>query len=242
MKDYKKWLKWIGAFIGLAVLVWLFEYFELRDQFRFWFKHTLTPWLDANPILGPFVYILVYVGAVVAFMPGSVITLAGGILFGPLWGTIYVSVASTGASGVAFLISRYIAGDWVQQKAEGKLEKIKDGIEDEGWRFVAFTRLIPIFPYNLLNYMFGLTRINFWVYLGVTWIAMIPGTFAYVYAGYASKAAVAGGQSVKRTLIIISIALGLLVFMSMLPSWIKKWKGEDIPEAVEEAEEGLKGS
>jgi uncharacterized membrane protein YdjX (TVP38/TMEM64 family) len=217
------WKKVLGVLV-LALVVYFFIEFDLRSRFSHWFKHDVQRWLANNPILAPFVYFLVYVVSVVGFMPGSVITLAGGAIFGPILGTIYVSLASTTAAGIAFLIARYFASDWVQRKASGKISKVKEGIENEGWRFVALTRLVPIFPYTLLNYMFGLTKINFWVYAGVSWVAMLPGTFAYVYAGYAAKQAAAGGTDIKRTIITISIALGLLVFVSMIPRWIKQWR------------------
>ncbi len=231
------WLNWKTVTGGLLVAlgIFLFVHFDLRSQFRAWFKSSVLPWLKTNPVLAPFAYMVVYVVAVVAFMPGSVLTIPGGALFGPILGTIYVSLASTVAAGLAFLVARYLAADWVERKVKGQLKKVKTGIEKEGWKFVAFTRLVPIFPYNLLNYMFGLTRINFWVYFFVSWVAMLPGTFAYVYAGYATKVATAGGQGVKRTLITVGIAFGLLIFASMIPRFVRMYRGEAVEETIEDA-------
>lgn len=226
--------KWVLGALILGGLVYLFQAYELRAQFSHWFRHDVQPWLKAHPVLAPFVYMAIYIVAVVAFMPGSVITLVGGGLFGYVLGTIYVSIASTLAAGIAFLIARYVAADWVEQKASGKLGTIKEGIEEEGARFVAFTRLVPIFPYNLLNYMFGLTKIDFWTYFGLTWLCMLPGTFAYVYAGYAAKVAAAGSAGVKKTMIVISVAFGLLILASMIPKFVRMVTGDDVQEIVDD--------
>lgn len=233
MRATKSYWKWILGTIVLAVVVYLFVAFDLRAEFREWFQEDVRVWLRNHPALAPFVYMLVYVISVVCFMPGSVITVAGGALFGPLFGLIYVSIASTTAAAIAFLIARYFAADWVERKASGKIDTIKKGIEAEGWRFVAFTRLVPIFPYNLLNYLFGLTKIDFWTYTGLTWLCMLPGTFAYVYAGYAAKVAAAGDTGVKRILITISIAAGLLILASMIPRIVKQWTDDEIEDVVE---------
>lgn len=229
-------MKWIIGVAGLALVIYFFEAYELRSRFRHWFQNDVKIWLEANPVLAPFVYMGIYIVAVVAFMPGSVITLVGGGLFGYVLGTIYVSIASTIAAGIAFLIARYVAADWVEKKASGKLDTIKSGIEEEGARFVAFTRLVPIFPYTLLNYMFGLTKINFWTYFFVTWLCMLPGTFAYVYAGYATKVAAAGSAGVKQTMIVISIAVGLLIFASMIPKFVRMFSDDDVEEIVDDEE------
>lgn len=237
MEFFRKHWKKIAGLIVVSLLVYVFIAFDLRNEFSQWFKNDVQTWLKANPVIAPFAYIGIYVTSVVAFMPGSVVTLAGGALFGPILGTIYASVASTIAAGIAFLVARYFAADWVEDKASGRLGTVKEGIEAEGWRFVAFTRLVPIFPYNLLNYMFGLTKISFWIYAGVSWLAMLPGTFAYVYTGFAAQKATAGGSGVRTTLIYISIALGLLVLVSMIPKLVKKMQDDDIEDIVEDEEE-----
>lgn len=235
--NWMKYGKWIAGALLLAVAVYFFEAYELRDQFREWFQNDVKIWLDANPIIAPFAYSALYIVAVIVFLPGSVITLVGGALFGPVLGTIYVSIASTVAATLAFLISRYIAADWVEKKASGKLGAIKEGIEKDGGRFVAFTRLVPIFPYTLLNYMYGLTKIPIWTYVWVSWLCMLPGTFAYVYAGYAAQVAAAGAAGIRKTFIIISVAVGLLVLASMIPKWVRKMSDEDVEEIVEEVDD-----
>lgn len=233
------WLKkswhWILAGVALAALAYLLEFYGVRDAFSTWFETDLRPWLDDRPVLAPFVFIGVYIISVVGFMPGSVMTIAGGALFGWLWGTIYVVIAATTASGIAFLIARYVAADWVEQRAGDTLLKVKKGIEEDGWRFVAFTRLVPVFPYTLLNYAFGLTRINFWVYFLVTGITMIPGTFAYVYAGFAGREVAAGDTTVGQVMIYVGIAIGLLILISMVPRWVRRFKDGSLEPDPEES-------
>ncbi len=231
----KKFWYFVAGGLLLGVVVFCFFYFDLRQSFTTFSRESLQPWLQDHPVLGPLVYMLVYIAAVVAFMPGSVVTLVGGAVFGPIMGTIYVSVASTTGAAVAFLIARHAAKDWIEQKAGDRLDKLQEGIRKEGGKFVAITRLIPIFPFNLLNYMFGLTRIGFWTYVGLSWLCMIPGTFAYVYTGYAAKVAATEGTDVRKTLIIIGTAVGVLVLVSMIPKWLKS-RHEDTLEEIEEAD------
>jgi uncharacterized membrane protein YdjX (TVP38/TMEM64 family) len=101
----------------------------------------------------------------VAFLPGSLFALVGGALFGPVWGAILNLLGATIGAGIAFLVARCLAGDWVAQKAAGRLKRLISGVEAEGWRLVAFVRLVSLFPFNLTNYALGLTRIVFLAYV-----------------------------------------------------------------------------
>ena len=114
-------------------------------------------WVDSAGAAGPLVFMAVYALATVLFLPGSLLTLVGGALFGPVWGTIYNLTGATLGAALAFLIARYLAAGWVQARAGGLLGRLVRGVAAEGWRFVAFTRLVPLFPFNLLNYALGLT-------------------------------------------------------------------------------------
>lgn len=152
------------------------------------------------------------------------LTLIGGGIFGPLWGSIYVSMASIVAAGLAFLIARYLAAEWIERKTSGKLKKLKCGIEAEGWLFLAFARLVPILPYSFLNYMFGLTRINFRVYILVSWACMLPLTVTYVWAGYAGKKLVFGEGGRGYYLTYLGTAVGRIFLASMLPKMIRKFR------------------
>jgi len=93
---------------------------------------------------------------------------------------------------LAFMIARYVASDWVAARAGERLARLIRGVEEEGWRFVAFVRLVPLFPFNLVNYAFGLTRIRLGEYVLASFVCMAPGALAYTYLGYAGRVATSG--------------------------------------------------
>jgi len=199
----------IGA-ITLAVLN--------RNQLNF---DSLQDWLAQAGAAAPLLFILIYALASVLFLPGSALTLAGGALFGPFWGTLYNLIGATLGATLAFIIARYLASDWVEHKTAGRLKTIKQGVDDEGWRFVAFTRLVPLFPFNLLNYALGLTRIPLRQYVTASIICMLPGAVAYTYLGYAGREAAAGGEGLIQKILV---ALALLASVAFLPHFIKRLK------------------
>lgn len=168
---------------------------------------------------GPFAYMGLYVVATVLFLPGSILGLAGGALFGPVWGAIYTLIGATVGATLAFLAARYVASDWVAEKAGGRLKQLIEGVEAEGWRFVAFVRLVPLFPFNLLNYALGLTRIPLFDYVLASFVCMAPGTIAYTYFGYAGREALAGGEAMVQKGLL---ALGLLALVAFLPRLVRR--------------------
>ncbi len=210
--DARRWLTLLG--LGLAiVLAWSY-----RDRFD---VTALEAWLQGAGWLAPLVFMALYALAAVLFLPGSVLTLAGGALFGPVWGTFFNLTGATLGAALAFLAARYVAGDWVARWTGGRLERLMAGVEAEGWRFVVFVRLVPLFPYNLLNYALGLTPIRFSHYLLASYLAMLPGAAAYTYAGYAGREALAGGEGAIRKALL---ALGLLAAVTFLPRLLRRWR------------------
>ena len=181
--------------------------------------HALETWITEAGPAAPLLFMLIYAIAAVLFLPGSVITLAGGALFGPVLGTFYNLTGATIGATLAFLVSRYLASNWVAQCTGGRLKQLINGVESEGWRFVAFTRLVPLFPFNLLNYALGLTRIPVLHYVIATYICMLPGAIAYTYLGYAGREAVAGGEGLIQKGLL---ALALLAVVTFLPRLIGK--------------------
>jgi uncharacterized membrane protein YdjX (TVP38/TMEM64 family) len=135
--------------------------------------------------LGPLIFVLLYVVACVLFVPGSVLTLGAGFVFGVVRGSLLVSVAATLGATAAFLVGRYVARGWVARRIAGnaKFKAIDEAVAREGWKIVGLTRLSPIFPFNLLNYAFGLTKVTLRDYFFASWVGMIPGTIMYVYIG-----------------------------------------------------------
>jgi uncharacterized membrane protein YdjX (TVP38/TMEM64 family) len=133
----------------------------------------------------PAAFIAIYVAACVLFVPGSILTIGAGVLFGVVWGAIYASIAATLGATAAFAVGRYLARDWVARKlaANPKFTAIDDAVGKEGWKIVALTRLSPVFPFNLLNYAYGLTKVRMRDYVLASWAGMLPGTVLYVYLG-----------------------------------------------------------
>jgi uncharacterized membrane protein YdjX (TVP38/TMEM64 family) len=178
---------------------------------------TLDAWLASLGAWAPVAYVMLYALATVAFVPGVVFSLAGGALFGPLWGTLWNLTGATSGAILAFLVARYIAGDWVARKAGGLLKRLMDGIDAEGWRFIAFIRLVPLFPFNLSNYALGLTRIPLQQYAITTLVCMIPGAVAYTWLGHAGRGALSGDAGAVRYGLF---GLGLLAAIALLPRLI----------------------
>lgn len=213
-KHFKRALLLILLASGLALT------FSYRDHLDPAFIATRVT--AAGPS-APLLFIGLYTVATVLFLPGSVLTLAGGALFGPVWGTLYSLCGATLGAVSAFLITRYVASNEVQARldasADGQVGRLIKGIEAEGWRFVAFTRLVPLFPFNLLNYAFGLTRIPLLQYTLATFAFMLPGALAYTYLGYAGREALMGGERLIRTGLI---ALALLAAAAFLPRLVAR--------------------
>ena len=199
----------ILLFTGLAAAITLAVVY--RDRFD---AGALEAWIRDRGAVAPLLFILLYAVATVLFLPGSVLTLAGGALFGAVWGTVYNLTGATLGATLAFLIARYLASDWIAAKAGGRTKQLINGVEAEGWRFVAFVRLVPLFPFNLLNYALGLTRLRVLHYIIATCVFMLPGAVAYTYLGYAGREAVAGGEGLIQKGLL---ALALLAVVAFLP-------------------------
>jgi uncharacterized membrane protein YdjX (TVP38/TMEM64 family) len=211
---------WLKALLVLVLLTGLTLAIIYRDQLD---AHVLEEWVNSAGVAGPLLFMLIYAVAAVFFLPGSVLTLAGGALFGPYLGTLYNLTGATLGATLAFLVARYLASDWVEEKTGGRLQSLKQGVEEEGWRFVAFVRLVPLFPYNLLNYALGITRIKLLHYVIATWLFMLPGAAAFTYLGYAGREAVTGGEDVIRKGLI---ALALLATVAFVPRLVKQMRGD----------------
>lgn len=208
MKKILRFLVLFLLIVGIAAAVFY------RDQFD---AAALEIWVNESGSAGPIVFMLIYIVGTVFFLPGAVLTLAGGALFGPVLGSLYNLTAATIGAMISFLAARYLAHDWVEKKTGGRMKQLKQGVEGEGWKFVAFVRLVPLFPFNVLNYALGLTKIKFSHYSIATYIFMLPGAIAYTYLGYVGREAVAGGDGLIQK---IMMAFALLAVVGFLPSLI----------------------
>ncbi|MEG5015237.1 MULTISPECIES: TVP38/TMEM64 family protein [unclassified Microcoleus] len=184
--------------IGLAVaLIAATRFFNFQGILKNALESiaSLGPW-------GPAAFILIYIVATVLFIPGSLLTLGSGVLFGVVGGSVCVSIGSILGATCAFLVGRYLTRDWVSKQIEGnqKFKAIDSAVASEGWKIVLLTRLSPIFPFNLLNYAFGVTQVSLKDYFLASWIGMIPGTVMYVYIGsLAGSLAALGSSGRSRT-------------------------------------------
>jgi uncharacterized membrane protein YdjX (TVP38/TMEM64 family) len=144
-------------------------------------------WTEGLGIWAPVVVIMIYILSCVLFLPGSVVTLGAGFLFGVVKGTIIVSIGSTLGAAAAFIVGRTLLRKRVEQKVSGneKFAAIDEAVGDQGLKIVFLTRLSPVIPFNLLNYAFGVTRVPFGKYVLASWIGMLPATVMYVYFGSA---------------------------------------------------------
>jgi uncharacterized membrane protein YdjX (TVP38/TMEM64 family) len=145
---------------------------------------TSLTWVKSLGFLGTLVFIAIYNVATLLFVPGSLLTVKGGCLFGIVWGSVYVLIAATLGAIWAFLLGRYLSRDWVCRKLEKnpQFQAIDRAVAKKGWKIVLLTRLSPIFPFNLLNYAFGVTQVSLKDYI-LGSVGMIPATVVYVYIG-----------------------------------------------------------
>lgn len=213
-------VRWL---LGLALLGTIGLAVALRERFD---VAALQAWVEGAGAAAPLVFVAVYASATVLFLPGAVITMAGGALFGPVWGTLWNLTGATLGASLAFLIARYLGADWVTRRAGTRLNRLNDGVASEGWRFIAFVRLVPLFPFNLLNYTLGLTRISFGTYVLASALFMLPGALAFTWLGHAGREALSGGEGTVRTILI---ALALVSAMALLPRLVRKLRSQHQP-------------
>jgi uncharacterized membrane protein YdjX (TVP38/TMEM64 family) len=201
----------VGVLVGIVAAFFLFDlgkYFTLEymkeSQVRF------AQYYEENSVLVVGAYILIYIVMAALSLPGAaVMTLLGGALFGRLVGTVAVSFASTIGATLAFLVARFLLRDWVQAKIGDKLKAIDDGIEKEGAFYLFTLRLIPAFPFWLINLAMGLSKMPLRTFYWVSQVGMLAGTFVYVNAG-TELAKIDSLQGILNpTLIISFVALGL---------------------------------
>jgi uncharacterized membrane protein YdjX (TVP38/TMEM64 family) len=183
-------------------------------------QDTLRALIQGYGSWAPVIYMLFYSVAPALFLPGLPLTIAGGVLFGPLWGVIYTISSATAGACVAFLVSRYIAREWVEKKLRSPRWRLLDeGVEKHGWKIVAFTRLVPLFPFNLLNYAFGLTKIKFIHYAVTTFICMLPACIAFIVFSSSLLDILKGKVSPA-----FIVGLSLVILVSLIPVFYSRYK------------------
>lgn len=189
-----KFAWWLSSLVALVLLALAIRQIPIGQAME-----ALRGWIAGLGIWGPVALVLLYVVATVLLVPGMILTLAAGAMFGVVVGTIAISIGSTLGAAAAFLIARHVARDRIAALAarNPNFRALDRAIEEGGWKIVAMLRLSPAIPFNLQNYFYGLTPIRFWPCLLASWVAMLPITFSYVYLGHITRAAV--GRDRART-------------------------------------------
>lgn len=220
----KKSILKIAIALGIVAIVYfVLKSYGVTDNIRLENVPKIKTWVASFGAVAPLVYIGLYFVSTVFFLPGTPVTVLAGFVFGPLWGVLYASIASIISVSAAFLIARYVARDLVENwvKDNAQFRKIDTQVEEQGWRIVMLTRLVPIFPFNLQNYAYGLTSIRFTTYVIVSAIFMLPGTTVFVQLG---GAFVSGEGNIWKTLLYLGAAGVLLLLLSLLPKFLQKDK------------------
>src|SRR5216683_405301 len=202
-----RWLLYATVAVALVLALKFFHVQDLLKSALDWIGK-LGPW-------GPVIFVGLYVVATVLFIPGSVLTLGAGAVFGVALGSVCVSIGATLGATAAFLVGRYLARDAIARKIakHETFAAIDRAVADEGWKIILLTRLSPVFPFTLLNYAFGLTRVKLSHYVLASWLGMIPGTVMYVYLG--SLVNLGAGHRQRTTGEWILYGVGLLATVSV---------------------------
>ncbi len=170
----------IAAIIAIIVVLAIVLDLDIASLFS-----ELLDWIEDQGALGPIIFIGVYILAAVFLIPASILTLGGGAVFGLVEGAIYVSIGSTLGATLAFLAGRYLLRGWVEKKIANspKFVAVDQAIGSEGGKIIFLLRLSPLFPYNISNYLYSLTKVKLLTYVLASWAGFIPGTVMYVYFG-----------------------------------------------------------
>jgi len=184
-----RWGKWIALLLALIAVGAAWSFLPVKA----WVA-AFNAWIEQRGAWGYLIFIAAYAVATVLFFPGSVLTIGAGLAFGLWRGFAVVSAGATLGASLAFLVARYFLRQRVQAAAKNhpKFAAMDEATGREGWKMVALLRLSPLLPFNLSNYLYGVTRIGFWPYVAASWAGMLPGTFLYVYLGAAGREAASG--------------------------------------------------
>ncbi|NOR14764.1 MAG: hypothetical protein GQ544_03570 [Candidatus Aminicenantes bacterium] len=196
--------------VSFMVLARIFDLGGRVDELREWII-SLGTW-------GPLVYLMIYIAAVVLAVPGTVISILAGVLFGSFLGVILVSVGSTLGASLAFILARFIAREQITARfaQSDKFQRLDRMTQEQGAIIVAITRLIPLFPFNLLNYGFGLTRVSFWTYVFWSWLCMLPWTILFVVGADTFTQALSQGQVPWPLIFILLVTVVIIALLVRL--------------------------
>lgn len=190
----------------------------------------LLAYAESNRVASVALFIVTYCLVVALSLPGAAImTLAGGFLFGSLWGTVYVNLGATAGATVAFLVARYLLHDWVEAKFGGRLRPIQEGFKKNAFHYLITLRLIPFIPFFVINLVSGLTRISLITYVTATAIGIIPASFVFAYAGR-QLGTINSPKEILSPPVLL--AFGLLILLALVPVFYRRFAAKPMPESL----------
>jgi uncharacterized membrane protein YdjX (TVP38/TMEM64 family) len=191
-------------------------------QRGFFSTEALLSLLRAYPVAAPLIFMLIYAVAPALFLPSIPLSLAAGFLWGPLWGVVFAMIGATAGASVSFFLARYLLSDAVRKRfAAAQWQWLEEKVEKHGWKAVAFVRLIPVFPFNVLNYLLGLTPIPFGRYLWSSFVFMLPACVAFVAFGSSLSELILRGN-IRGLLLGIAVAVIALILVMILKPRFRK--------------------
>ena len=215
--------KIVIAVAVIAAVFFLARHFGLTEHLSLEGVQVMQEWFRALGILGWLVFIVLFILVAVFMLPAFPFTIAAGIAFGPVLGAVLSLVGATLGASAAFIVARYVARDTIVSRFQNNpiFIKIENGLRENGTSFLILTRLVPAFPYNVQNYVYGLTPIKLGTFFSVSFITMAPG--AFIYAFMAGQ--IVAGQPIWLLMVMFAVAGVLLFLVSLIPKYIAKRKG-----------------
>ncbi|WP_319024634.1 TVP38/TMEM64 family protein [Microbulbifer hainanensis] len=189
-------------------------------------QQQFAQWRAKAPLLVGLLFTLLYILVTGLSLPGAaILSLAAGAMFGLLWGSVIVSFASSIGATLAFLVARYLLSDWVRERFGERLQSVDRGIERDGPFYLFALRLVPVFPFFLINILMGLTRIKPWTFYWVSQLGMLPATLVYVNAGTQLARVSELSDILSLPLVLSFVMLGLFPLLAKrLLHWIKQFR------------------
>ncbi len=214
-------IRFIGIGLALLVVILVARLTGLTQYISLDGLERLQAWIDGFGAVAPLVFILLYIVATVFFLPGTPLTLLAGLVFGPIFGALWTLIGASVGATLAFLTSRYAARGLVESWTDNneRIKKLDEGVERHGWRMLLITRLVPLFPFNLQNYTYGLTSVRLGTYVLLTTICIIPGVIVYAFAGGSLATA---QDNLTTAFIYLGIAAVFFVIISLIPGRFQK--------------------
>ena len=214
-------IRFVGIGIALLAVILVVRLTGLTQYISLDGLERLQAWISGFGAVAPLVFIVLYVVATVAFLPGAPLTLLAGLVFGPIFGALWTLIGASIGATLAFLTGRYAARGLVEGWTENneRVKKLDKGVEKHGWRMLLITRLVPLFPFNLQNYAYGLTKISLGTYVLLTTLCITPGVVIYAFAGGSLATA---RDNLTTTFVYLGIAAVFFVIISLVPGLLQR--------------------